>query len=142
MQFALKTVQQLVEHKTLAVVQRCGGMRFPETSFLQNAAECFFRAVKGTIKATEKPLQPWGNIEAAFLRLLEHFVIGFSLRPDLRGHTVETLRALFRTGQRHISDRARNAPVAIVKRMNRDKPQMSKPRPQDRIGLICSIEPF
>src|SRR5437773_12368549 len=106
-------------------------MRFPETSFLQNAAECFFRAVKGTINATEKPLQPWGNIEAAFLRLLEHFVIGFSLRPHLRGHTVETLRALFSTGQRHISDRTRIAPVSIAKRMNRDTPHMNTPRLQD-----------
>src|SRR5713226_981379 len=97
-------------------------MRLPKTGFAQNAAERFFRSVKGPVKTTEKPLQPGRNVKAGFLRFFEHLVIGLSFDPDLRRHAVKTLRALLGARQHHISERARNAPVSIFKRMNGDKP--------------------
>lgn len=74
-------------------------MRFPETRLPQNADERRFRAVKRAVKAPKKPLQPLRNIKAVPLRLLQHVVVGFPLRRDLRRHAVEALHALFRARQ-------------------------------------------
>ena len=101
----------------MAVVERSVCMRFPKTGFAKNAAERFFRSVKGPVKTTEKPLQPGRNVEAGFLSFFEHLVIRLSFNPDLRRHAVKTLRTLFGARQHHICERTRNAPVSILERM-------------------------
>ncbi len=50
-------------------------------------------------------------------------------RTDLRRQAVEALRAAVRTRQQQVTDGARDAPVAVVERMQGDEPQMAQASP-------------
>lgn len=76
----------------------------------------------------------------ALLRRFQHVVIGFAFGADLRGHAVEPLSGPFRARQRKIGNGAGNAPVAIVKRVDGDEPQVRDPGFQDGIRRRC-LEP-
>ena len=73
--------------------------------------------------------------------MFQQVVIFLALLPDLRRHAVEALRTLFRTGEAQVGNRARDAPVAVVKRMNCHEPQMRDAGLEDRIDLRPVIEP-
>lgn len=60
-------------------------------------------------------------------------LIGFSLQAYLRGHAVKALRAFFRTRQGHIGNRPGDPAVAVLKGMDRHKPEVRKACRQHRI---------
>ena len=74
--------------------------------------------------------------------MLQDVVIFLVLQPDLRRHAVEALRAVLRAGQRHISDSARDAAVAVFKRVDGDEPEMREAGFQDRIDRVLAFEPL
>ena len=47
----------------------------------------------------------------------------------------------FPTRERHVGDSARDAAVAVVKRVNGDKPEMREAGFHDRIDCRCYVEP-
>ena len=98
-------------------------------AFLRTAAKRDFRAIEGAIEAVQKPFHPGRNIEVAFLRRFQNVVVGVALLPDLRGHAVEALRAVFRAREGHIGDGARDASVAVIERVDGHEPQMGERRP-------------
>jgi len=100
-------------------------MCFPKASLFENGREYGLGPVKGAIEATEKPLQPPRNIEIGLLRGLQNIVVGALLLLDLGRHAVEALRAVLRPRKRHVGNRARNAAIAIIERMNGKEPQVS-----------------
>lgn len=61
-------------------------------------------------------------------------VVVVPLAPDLCRHAVKTLRAAFRTCQRHVRNRTGNPAIAIVERVNRDEPEVGEPGGQH---LVC-----
>ena len=85
---------------------------------------------------------PYGGVEIALLRGFQDVVVGVALQPDLRGHIVEAVRALFRTRERHVRDGARNAPVAVIERMDGDEPHMRQRRLQNGIEYGLIVEPL
>ena len=89
-----------------------------------------------------QPFQPYGGVEIALPRGFQDVVVGVALQPDLRGHTVEALRALLRARERHVRDGARNAPVAVFERMDGEEPHMRQRRLQNGIeyGLIVPLQ--
>src|SRR5438445_1898963 len=99
-------------------------MHPPEFGLAKHISECALRAIKRAIEATEEPLQPRRDIELTLLRCLQHVIIRTALVADLRGHAVKALRALVRSCERHISDRARSASVAVLERVDGDEPEM------------------
>jgi hypothetical protein len=95
-------------------------------------------AIEGPPQAAEKPLHPRRHIERPLLGALEDVVVLLSLDADLRRHAVKALRTLLRARQLPVRDRARDAPVAVIKRVDGHKPQMGQRRPQDRIGSLLT----
>ena len=93
-------------------------------------------------RAAEKPFQPYGDVEMALLRGFQDVVVGVALLPELRGHAVEALRALFRTRERHVRDGARHVPVAVIERMDGDESQMRQRRLQNGIEHGLIVEPL
>ena len=92
-------------------------------------------------EAGKIPFKPRGDIQGATLTGLENVVIGISFTLDLRGHAVEALRAVFRAREDHIGDGAGDAPVAVVKWMDRQEPEMCERGGQDRIGCRAGVQP-
>jgi hypothetical protein len=84
---------------------------------------------------------PRGDVEPALLRALEQGVIVVAFVPDLPGHAVEALSGAFRAGESHVGDRARDATVAVVERMDRHDPQVRQTRDAQRIGVAGFGEP-
>ena len=111
----------------------------PRSAPCEDAAEGVFGAVDGPLQAGEKPFQPRRHIEVALLRCFEHVVIGLALLADLRRHAVEALRAFFRTGQRHVGDRARDAAVAVVEGVDRDEPEMREAGLQHGVKRLLRV---
>jgi len=71
----------------------------------------------------------------------EHIVVGIALALDLRRLAVETLRAAIGTHQQQITDSTCDASVAVIKRMQRDEPQVAKPGLQQGGGIVTMVEP-
>ena len=92
-------------------------------------------------EAGKIPFKPIGDIQVATLTGLENVVIRISFTLDLRGHAVEALRAVFRAREDHIGDSAGDAPVAVVKWMDRQELEMCERRGQDRIGCRAGVQP-
>src|SRR5665213_1359974 len=97
-------------------------MLLPEIRFRENSAECSFGSIEGAVEAPQKPFHPGRYIEITLLRRFQDLVVRHALDPDLRGHTIEALRARFRTGERHVGDGARDSSVAVFKWMDGDEP--------------------
>ena len=75
----------------------------------------------------------------AALGLLQDVVVGVAFLPDLRRHAVEALRAAFRSRQRHIGDRTRDASVAVVKGMKGHKPQVRERGFHHRVPVRAAL---
>ena len=58
---------------------------------------------------------------------------------DLRRHAVEALSTVFRARELPVSDRARDPAVAVVERVDRDKPQVSKRSFENSIRFVGPI---
>jgi hypothetical protein len=121
-QLAFEAVEQPVQNEALPLVERRGGMRFPKAPFSEDRRQDTLRTVDCAVKATEEPLKPRCDVEIAFLCPFQNLIVRPALKTDLRRHAVKTLRTLLRPRKGHVSDGARNPPVAINKRMDRDEP--------------------
>ena len=132
-ELAFESVEQAIEDVALSIIERDSGMFLPEFGLAKHVGERVFRAVEGAIEAPEEPLDPGGDIEVALLRCFEHVVVGIALPTDLRRHAVEALRAVLGARERHIGDRTRDAPVAVVERVDGHEPQMGDGGLEDRI---------
>jgi hypothetical protein len=117
-------------------------MGFPKAGLLENRRKGNLRAVEGAVQAVEKPREPGRQVETTFLRLFQHVVVRIPLQTYLGGHAVKPLRAILRPCKRHIGDRARDTSVAIVERMDGDKPEMGEARFQHGINRRRTIKPF
>ncbi len=93
------------------------------------------------VETAEEPLHPGRDVHRALLRPLEDAVVVAALLANLRRHAVEALRAAFRSRQRHVGDRARDAAVAIVERVNRHEPEMRQRGLQHGLGGRVAVEP-
>ena len=103
-------------------------MKFPEPGLPQHRARIVSAPSKARSRQPKNQSQPGRDVEVAFLGRLEDVVVGVAFLPDLRRHAVEALRALLRARERHVGDRARDAAVAIVERMDGDEPEMGEGR--------------
>lgn len=81
----------MIENIPLAFIAAGIRIFLPELRFLENGCKRRFRTVGRTAKAVQKPLKPHRYINICLLGALQHFVVGFPLNTDLRGHAVETL---------------------------------------------------
>src|ERR1700716_750477 len=94
----------------------------PKVGLLEDIGEGFLDASDGAVEASQEPFHPGRYVEVALLRGLQYVVVRIAFESDLRGHAVEALGAFFRAGERHIGDGARNASVAVLKRVDGDEP--------------------
>jgi hypothetical protein len=62
-------------------------MCLPKASLCENGREYGLGSVKSAIEATEKPLQPWRDVEIGFLRGLKNIIVGVLLLLDLGGQS-------------------------------------------------------
>src|ERR1700730_17261084 len=105
-------------------------MFFPKVRFLENNGERFLSTIEGAVEAAQEPFHPGRYVEIALLRRFQYVVVGIAFEPDLSGHAVKALCALFRARERHISDSSRDASVAVLERMDGDEPQMRERCPE------------
>src|SRR5690349_4540483 len=99
-------------------------MLLPELCLAHHVGQYCLGPFKGAPETADKPCQPWGDLERTLLCTFQNVVIRLTLQADLRRHAVETLGAVFRTGQNPVGDGARDAAVAVVEGMDGDKPEM------------------
>ena len=104
-------------------------MSFPEPGFPEHARQGRLRAVEGAVQAAEEPLHPRRDVEVALLGRFQDVVIVVPLQPDLGRHAVEAFRALLGARERQVGDRAGDAPVAVVERVDGHEPEMRRGRP-------------
>src|SRR5205823_314213 len=102
-------------------------MLLPKARLPEHAGQDTFRAIKGATKTRKEPLQPSCDFETVFLRRFQNVVIRFALLTDLRRHAVKALWALFGARKRHVGNGARDAPIAVIERVNGHEPQMRDP---------------
>lgn len=65
-----------------------------------------------------RTLHPYGWVDRAFLRLLQHFVIVVVLLPDLGGHIVKALRIALGARETHLSLALRNERIPLPRAGN------------------------
>src|SRR5258708_38558347 len=103
-ELTLEAVQETVKHKALTIVERDSLDTLPEACFNKDSAESGLRPVNGASQTAEKPFHPARDVHRSFLRLLQDAVVSGTLLPNLCGHAVEALWAVFRTRQSHIGE--------------------------------------
>ena len=101
----------------------------------------FLSAIERSIKAVQKPEQPFRDVEIALLRPFEDVVVNVPFPADLGQHAIEALAAFLGASQRKVGDRSRDAAVSVFKRMDRHEPQVCKRRLEHRIDVGAAIEP-
>ena len=99
-------------------------------------------SLERTSQADQEPRHPRRDIQRSLLRPFQNPVIGIPFLADLPGHAVEALRALLGSRQRPVGNRPRDAAVAIVERVNGDKPQVRQCRPEYGIGTVRLVRPI
>lgn len=123
---------QPVDDLALPVIEWLTIDRFPEPAPAHDIAKNSLGAIKRTIETGNEPQQPSGNVEILLLRRFEDVLIGSAISSDLRRHAVESLCGFFCA--RQIRDGACHAPVTVIKRVDRDKPEMGNTGLQDGIN--------
>lgn len=138
-QAAGETVEQPVQDGALALGdhQLCGPL--PEPCLSHHGGERRLSAVEGAAQAGKEPLQPRRDVERTLLGSLQDVVVGVALLPDLRGHAVEALRAVLRARELPVGNRAGDAAVAVLERVDRDEPQMRERRAQHRVRPLVLV---
>src|SRR5437867_2427866 len=117
-------------------------MCLPKPRLAEDGGKSRVGSIKCAAEAAKEPLQPCSNVESVLLRALQDVVIGIPFETDLRGHAVKPLRAFLRTCQNPVRDRTRNATVAIIKGVDRDKPQVSDGGLQNWVDTVRLIHPL
>ena len=141
-QFSVKSVQYLIEEQTLAVVDVDASVFLPELSLVKHSGQRCLGSFERTSQADQEPHHPRRDIQRSLLRPFQNLVIVIPFLSDSGGHAVEALRALFGPRQSPVGNRPCDAPVAIVKRVNRGKPQVRQCRPEYGIGTVRLIGPI
>ena len=77
---------------------------------------------KRGIQRFQKPNQPRRNIQRPFLRLFKDAVVIAASFEDSHRHSVQANALIIGLGQRQIGEGAGHASVAIIKRVQGDKP--------------------
>ena len=137
----VETVEQAVEELHLPLVQWRAGDALPEACPGEHGIERVMRGVHRAPKVIEKPREPRRDIERAFLRAFEDLVVLASFALDLRREAVEALRALVGAREQKIAERAGDAAVAVVERVDRDEPQMREPCLENRMIVVTLVDP-
>ena len=141
-QLALESIEEPVEHLLLPFGEGLPGAALPEVGLAQHVGAYRFGPGDRARKAGEEPDQPAGHVEPAFLRAFEHPVIVGSFLANLARHAVEALSRILRLRQRLIGDRARDAAVAVLERVDRHEPEMREARAQQAFGFAPAVEPI
>lgn len=139
--FAFETIEQAIENQPLAFVDRNAGECFPEPRLGEHGGERSLRAVDGAAETGQQPLHPRSDVPLALLRVFQDVVIRGALLPDLRRHTVESLRAFFGARQGHIGDGPRQTAGTVVERMNGNEPEVCLGGLERRIDGGRFVEP-
>src|SRR5438067_5773909 len=88
------------------------------------------------------PYEPRRHIQAVALRALQDRIVRIATIHDLRRETEQALRPLLVLAEGHVGDRACEAPVAILERVQRDEPEMREAGADQSVeSLRRSIEP-
>jgi hypothetical protein len=118
-ELTFKAIHQLVHHHLLSAIQRGRLMSLPELSLGQYRSQYGRRAFESPVEAAQEPIHPLRDVEIALLRRFEKLIVVVTLLLDLCRHAIEALRTLLRSREHEVGKHARDAPVAIVERMNR-----------------------
>ena len=117
-------------------------MTQPELGFVEHLAYRCFRTLTRSIHLFKKPCKPRCQIQPTSLCFFQNIVVRISFAHDLSRQTEQSNRMLFILAYRHIGQRTRKPPIAILKRMQRHKPQMRQTCTQQPIKLFrWGIEP-
>ncbi len=108
-----EAVVQTVDDGALPGVEGEGGEVFPEACFGEDRCEGGGGAVDGAAETAEEPEHPGGDVERAFLGVFENVVVIVAFLPDLGGHAVGALWAVFGAGEGEIGNGAGDASVVI-----------------------------
>lgn len=85
--------------------------------------------------------QPGRDVQRAGLRGFQLLVVVLALVLDLCAQAVKALAAAFGARQRHVAHRAADAAVAVVKRVQRDQPQVDQPSVDECVAGARRVEP-
>jgi len=110
--------------------------------FGQHRVERVLRLVDGSMQRVEKPSEPLGDIKRRLLGALQDVVVRVALPLDLRRQTVEALGTSIGAGQEQVADRAGDAAIAIVERMQSDEPQVGESRVDQRRLVGNGVRPL
>src|SRR5207253_6173755 len=66
-ELSFKSIEQAVEHVALPLVEAGAGVPLPKARLPEHAREDAFRALEGAAETRKEPLQPWRDVEIAFL---------------------------------------------------------------------------
>ncbi|MNH28406.1 hypothetical protein D3C79_885700 [compost metagenome] len=117
-------IKQPVEHLDLFRQQAICAMRLPEPGLGQypvDVCQCLFEAAQ---QCGKEPGQPAGDIQVAFLAALQDLVIAGPVLEDAGGHGIEANGLALSLGQRQIGNRPGQPTIAIIERVQRDKPEV------------------
>ncbi len=78
------------------------------------------------MERVEEPGEPLGDIKRIFLGSLKDVVVGLAFPLDLCRQTVEALRAAVGARQQKVADGTGDTAVAVVERVQGDKPKVTK----------------
>src|SRR3954468_14672212 len=81
-ELAGEPVEEAVEHRPLALIERSPRYTLPEPGLAENGREGLFGVAQGIVQDLQEPGEPLRDVEIAFLRSLERFVIRIPLDPQ------------------------------------------------------------
>ena len=99
-------------------------MRVPEFSFGKYRPEPHFRRPDGAPVATEKPPDPPRHVKRPALGAFDFVIVGILLRLYLRRERIEAHRRTFALHKQIFGERACEASVAVVERMESQEPEV------------------
>ena len=104
---------------------------------------CLFNGgVDGAFHGLQEPQKPLRDVQTMLAHVFQHVVVVLPVAQDGCRHTVEALGCAIGACQEHIGECACQAAVAIVKRVNVDKPKMGYGGFQHGVGGRLTVEPI
>ena len=132
--FTFKTVKHHIQHLSLTLVEGRVMMFVPKHSLFHNPFGLVESYLHRFLQCLNKPHYPFRDIQVALLRPLKMIVIIIAMLQYLRRQTVIPFRRTISTRQQVLRYRAAYTPIAVIKGMNSDKPQMSHSSLHQRIN--------
>lgn len=121
---SLGAIEQAVEHFDLLGREGLVTVGLPEARFDQQPIDSSQGLLQALEQRCEEPLQPWGDVQRAFLARFQDAVVAGAVIEDARRHGVEADGLLFALGQCQISDCASEATVAVIERVQGYEPEV------------------